>query len=249
MSALLRSELLKIRTTRAWWAYLGALLLLTGVGVAGELGTADSSSRSELGFQQGLVDAVGVAVLLAVILGITVVTTEFRHGTVTPTFLATPQRERVIAAKSAATVGVAIGFALLSLAVVAAVAIPWLAILDAQSHLGDGGIWTRAAQQLLAAALWALTGVAVGVLVHSQVAALVGTLVWIFLGETLLVGLFSLLDVDAAAGYLPFRALDAADGTGGENLLSYGGGIAVSLGWIALLGGLGALRTRRRDIT
>ena len=249
MSALVHSELLKIRTTRSWWAYLVALVLLTGAGVAGEIGSADSADRSTLGFQEGLVETVGVAVILAVILGITIVTTEFRHGTVTPTFLAAPHRERVMAAKSAASVVVATGFALLSLAVVAAVALPWLAIVDAQTHLGDGELWTRATQQILAAALWALMGVAVGAVVHSQVAALVGTLVWIFLGETLLLGLLGLLDAEGVAAYLPFRALDAADGTGGDDLQSYGPGVAVAIGWIALLGALGTGRTRRRDIS
>jgi len=92
-------------------------------------------------------------------------------------------------------------------------------------------------------------GVAVGSVVHSQVAALVGALVWVFLGETLLAGLAGLLDVDGAVPYLPFRALDGADGTGGENLLSYWSAVAVSLGWVALLGAAGVWRTRRRDIT
>jgi hypothetical protein len=49
--------------------------------------------------------------------------------------------------------------------------------------------------------------------------------------------------------YLPFRALDAADGTGGDNLISYWPGVAVSLGWIALIGAAGVWQTSRRDIT
>ncbi|MBA2297587.1 MAG: hypothetical protein H0W14_06065 [Actinobacteria bacterium] len=76
-----------------------------------------------------------------------------------------------------------------------------------------------------------------------------GALVWIFLGETLLIGLVGLLDIDGAAAYLPFQALDAADGTGGGDLLSYWAGVAVALGWVALLGAVGTERTRRRDIT
>jgi ABC-type transport system involved in multi-copper enzyme maturation permease subunit len=246
--SLVRSELLKIRTTRAWWGYLAAIVLLTGVATAGNVGTAEKAARSTVDFQRDLTDAVGFAALLALILGITIVTSEFRHGTVTPTFLAEPRRERVIASKAVATALVAIGFALLALLVIYAVAVPWLTIVDAQLHVGESEIWTRAVQQIFAVLLWALTGVAIGVLVHNQVAALVGTLVWIFLGETLLLGLFSLLDIDGATSYLPFHALDAADGTGGEDLLSYWPGVAVSLGWIALLAVVGTERTRRRDI-
>jgi ABC-2 type transport system permease protein len=249
VTALVRSELLKIRTTRSWWAYLIVIVLLTGIAVAGEIGTSESESRSNVDFQLGLIDTVGIAVLIAIILGITIVTTEFRHGTVTPTFLASPNREHVLAAKATAGIAIAIGFALLSLAVVAAVAVPWLAIVDARVHLAEGEFVERSAQQLLSAVLWVLTGIAIGALVHSQVASLVGTLIWIFLGEALLVGLFGLLDIDGAIAYLPFHALDAADGSGGEQLLSYGSGVAVSLGWIALLGAVGTGRTRRRDIT
>ena len=97
--------------------------------------------------------------------------------------------------------------------------------------------------------LWGLLGVAIGILVQSQVAALVGTLVWIFLVETLLIGVFGWLDIEGLAPYLPIQALDAVDGTGGEDLLSYWPGVAVSLAWIAVLGVAGTERLRRRDIT
>lgn len=249
MSALVKAELLKIRTTRAWWAYLLVIVLLTGIGAAGEIGSSESENRSTLSFQLGLVDTIGIAVLFAIIVGITIVTTEFRHGTVTPTFLAEPHRERVIVAKAIAAVIAAIGFALLSLLVLAAVAIPWLTIVDAQLQLGDGEFLTRTGEQILSTVLWALMGVAIGTAVHSQVAALVGTLLWIFLVENLLVGLLGLADADAVAEYLPFHALDAADGSGGDNLLSYGPGLAVTLGWILLLGAFGTWRTIRRDIS
>jgi len=249
MSALFSSELLKVRTIRSWWAYLIVIVLFTGLAVAAEIGSAENADRGTVDFQQGLVETAGIALLLAIILGITIVTTEFRFGTVTPTFLAAPRRELVIAAKALAAVAVAIGFALLSLVVVAAVGLPWLAIVDAETHLGHGELWTSAAQQVLTAVLWALMGIAIGTVVQSQVASLVGTLVWIFLGETLLIALFGLIDIDGAAAFLPFQALDAADGSGGDELLAYGPGIAVSLGWVALLGAVGTERTRRRDIT
>jgi ABC-type transport system involved in multi-copper enzyme maturation permease subunit len=248
VTALVRSELLKIRTTRSWWAYLVVIVLLTGIGTAGSIGSAEIADRSTLSFQLDLVSTAGLSVLMAIILGITIITTEFRHGTVTPTFLAEPRRERVILSKAIAAVVVAIGFALLALVVVAAVAIPWLTIVDAEV-LHDTELLTRAGEQILSVVLWALIGVAIGTAVHSQVAALVGTLVWIFLVENLLVGLFGLVDADGVAEYLPFHALDAADGTGADNLLSYGGGLAVTLGWILLLGAFGTWRTLRRDIS
>jgi ABC-type transport system involved in multi-copper enzyme maturation permease subunit len=225
------------------------IVLLTGIAVAGQVGSAADDERSTVDFQVGLADSVGITVILAIILGIMVITTEFRHGTTTPTFLAQPRRERVIAAKVTATAIVAIAFAFLSLLVTAAVALPWLSIVGATSHAGEGEVLAQVAQAFFAVLMWALMGVAIGTVVHSQVAALVGTLVWIFLGETLLWGLFGLIDIDGAAAYLPFRALDGADGTGGDDLLGYWPAVAVSFGWIALFLLAGAARTLRRDIT
>jgi ABC-2 type transport system permease protein len=138
---------------------------------------------------------------------------------------------------------------MLALAVTAAITVPWLSIVGDESHIGDPEIGKRAAQLLGSVVLWALMGLAIGSVVHSQVAALVGTLVWIFLGEGLLWGLFALLDVDGAVEYLPFRALQATDGTGDEDTLGYWPAVAVSLAWIAAIGVVGVVRTRRRDIT
>ena len=248
MSSLVRAELLKVRTTRGWWGYLIAIVLLVGLGVAGDIGS-NAEIRALRDFQVDLIEAAGFGAVLALILGITMVTTEFRHGTITPTFLAEPRRERVLATKASAGTLVFLFFAVLALLVVAAVALTWLSITGDEIHFFNGEVGKRAAQTLLGAVLWGLLGVAIGSIVQGQVAALVGTLVWIFVVENLLVGLLGLLDSDGVAEYLPFRALDAADGTGGDNLLSYWPGVAVSIGWIVVLGAAGVWRTSRRDIT
>jgi ABC-type transport system involved in multi-copper enzyme maturation permease subunit len=249
VTALVRSELLKVRTTRGWWAYLIVLVGLVGIGTAAEVGSRSVDERSGLEFQLALVDLVGIASLLAIILGITIVTTEFRHGTITPTLLATPGRGRVLAGKAIAGVLVAAFFAVLAFAVIAAVASVWVSIDGGDLQLADADVAERAGKTLLGVVLWLLLGAAIGSVVHNQVSALVGSLLWLFLVETLLVGLFSLLDVEGLSEYLPFHAIDGADGSGGDNLLDYRPALAVTCGWIVVLGAAGLWRTRRRDIT
>ena len=249
MTALVRAELLKVRTTRGWWAYLIVLVGLVGIGTAAEVGSRSVDERSGLDFQLALVDLVGITSLLAIILGITIVTSEFRHGTITPTLLATPGREGMLAGKAVAGVIIAIFFAALAFVVIGVVAAVWVSIDGGELQLIDADVAERAVKTVVGVILWLLLGVAIGSVVHSQVAALVGTLVWIFLVETLVVGLLSLVDADGVAEYLPFHALDGADGAGGDNLLDYWPALAVSCAWIALLGAAGVWRTRRRDIT
>jgi ABC-2 type transport system permease protein len=245
---LVRSELLKIRTTRGWYVYLALIVLLVGLGAAGDVGTAEELERSEVEYQRGLVEGAGFAALLAAILGIITLTTEFRHGTITPTVLNTPRRERVVGAKVIAVVLVSLGFGLLGLAVLAVVASIWFGAVGAENRLAEPEVLELAAQVLFSAVLWGLVGLAVGALVQSQVAALVGTLIWVFLAETILVGVLGLLDLDGVADYLPFQALDAADGTN-VGALPYWTAVAVSLAWIVGIGAAGTDRVRRRDLT
>ena len=101
------------------------------------MGSCSLDERSGLDFQLALIDLVGIASLLAIILGITIVTTEFRHGTITPTLLATPGRERVLAGKAIAGVLVAILFALLAILVVLVVASIYTSIDGGHLQLAD----------------------------------------------------------------------------------------------------------------
>ena len=181
-------------------------------------------------------------------LGIVLVTGEFRHGTITPTFLVTPVRERVLAAKLAFGVAGGIALAVLALLIVAAVAVPWLLALGDPLSL-DGDTVQKAAEVVLQAALWAALGVAIGAAVQGQVAALLGTLIWVLVAETLISALLSVLDLDRVARFLPNAALSAVVGEGADDRLTFVPALLVSLGWIALVGTIGLVRTQRTDVT
>ena len=127
MSALVAAELVKLRTTRAWMGYLAAAVLLTGLGAAGRLGSAQRIELGTQAFQRNLLSHSLVSGLLALVVGVVIVTVEWRHGTITRTFLVTPRRERVLLAKAAVAALAGTILALVSVAVVLAVAVPWLA--------------------------------------------------------------------------------------------------------------------------
>lgn len=247
MSGLLAAELLKLRTVRAFWGYLGALVALAGIGAAGTVGSATQADRARDSFAPDLVSVGSVAGLITLVLGIVVVTSEFRHGTITPVFLVTPVRRRVLEAKWLTAIAAGAVLAILALAVIAAVAVPWLAVLGESPTVGGEAV-ERALRVVLQAALWAALGVAIGTAVQGQVAALVGALIWFLVAEPLLSALLGALDVDAVVPYLPNRAMDGVL-EAGEGRLSFAGALAVAVGWISVLGALGVVRTERADVT
>jgi ABC-2 type transport system permease protein len=247
--ALLSSELLKVRTTRARFAYPLAIALLAGLGTVGAVGSGADRDRGSVEFQTELLEIGAlIAPLLALLLGITIVTSEFRHGTITPTFLAVPLRERVLAAKSLVAALLGGAFALFAFVVSAVIAAPWLVAIGEQIRFADGEVIRYALQIVVATAVWALLGTAVGAAVHSQIAGLVGALVWLLIAENIVVALLGLAGWERAGDYFPGKAIaDVAANGGGA--LGFWPALAVSLAYVVLIGAVGLVRTRRRDIT
>jgi ABC-2 type transport system permease protein len=245
MTALVSAEILKLRTTRAWIGYLVALVALTGIGAAGTVGSA----RPRIGTPEltdDLMSAASFATVLAFVLGIVAMTSEWRHGTVTRTFLVTPRRSRVLVAKELFILVIGALLALVGLFVVLLVAVSWLEVEG--SSLETSGLASQAARVIASSMLWGALGVGVGAIVHGQTPALVGSILWVLLGEALLVALLGLVDAEVVGDYLPGRALSAFDGSESGGLSMWPAG-AVALGWVVGLAALGYLRISREDVT
>lgn len=245
---LLMAELLKLRTTPR--SLVGFVILVVAVGALGAAVTIGGTPADERGaptFDVDLVGSTEATVLVAILLGITLVTREWRHGTITPTFLATPRRERVTVAKLAASGVVGFLVAVLALVVVLVVAIPWLAAIDEPFDL-TGEVRERMALVVTATVLWGLLGAAIGSLVHSQVGATLGTILWFLLIEPLARVALDLLDTGDGADYLPGSVLSAAAGRPDEGL-SIWAGITGALAYVVVIGAAGIVRTNRRDVT
>jgi hypothetical protein len=179
------------------------------------------------------------------VIGILIMTTEYRFMTVTSTFLVTPRRGRVVTAKmlAAAVVSALIGAVsvILSFALAAV-------ILSFKTH-ADVPATTQlqiAGGVLLSCALYGILGVSVGALITNQIAAVVVALVWTFVVEALLVAL-----LPSIGRWLPAGANNAIlqGSRRGTDFLPAWGGALVLIGYAVIFALVAARTTLRRDVT
>jgi ABC-2 type transport system permease protein len=254
-----RVELLKLTSTRLGYGLLAVVAGLTPVWTSIAASRAGSGSGGPAPLYtaagQTTIIAGGVwSMIIAMVLGVTISSGEFRHHTATNTYLAVPDRNRVLAAK--AVVG-AIGGAVYGIAgfvTALAVGLSFTAAHGYRLVIGAGTLADWGVGRVVGTALLGVIGVVVGSLVRSQLAGVVGVFLWALLLESLIGGLFG-----AARPYLPYTAATSLAGTPlGEAGFSPASGVAplpfaaatALLIAIALAGaGVAARTTVRRDIT
>jgi ABC-2 type transport system permease protein len=241
--AQIRAELLKVRSTRTTLGLmLGmiALILLFAL-LTGLLSKASGLSSSE--DQRQLLSLGSVAGLFSALAGVLLVTSEFRFGTIRPTFLFTPQRPRVLAAKLAASLLAGIAFGVIGEGIGFAIGYVILAARGISFTLGGGDVTVLILGTLAATALWAALGVGFGAIVRNQVGAVIGLLAWGFIVDNLLFGL-----VPSVGRFTPTRAQDALIGLKTDHLLSPTGGGLVLVAWVVALALIGIALVTRRDV-
>ena len=186
MIAQLRSELLKQRSTQTTLFLFLAMVGLVAFAVALHviaLSTGHLATRSgQLGvFEVGT----KVGMIFAGLVGAMAITAEIRYGTIRPTFLVTPRRGPVLAAKLVISGLAGVLFGLLAEGLMAAAATVAFAARGIDIQLASGDYLQLLAGGAAAAALWAALGVGIGALVRNQVGTLVGLCAWMFLVETI----------------------------------------------------------------
>lgn len=266
-----RSETTKQFGTAMWWVLIvvfvgyvaftaGILGAVFGASATGSLpgGTTGGELPSE-GLPQ-ILYSTGTAIgyVFPLLIGTLMVTGEFRHKTLTATFLATPRRGLVLLAKI--VVGIGMGVIYGAAGVVASVApsAPFLAGFGLDTELASPDIWALLGRMLLASVLWVLVGIGVGALVRNQVGAIVIVLVFTQFLEP--VGRAAAAFVDGLADvmqYLPGAASDALVGASvftsmpgsAASALEWWAGGLVLLGYGVVLIVLGYLVSWRRDVS
>lgn len=295
---LIRSELLKIRTTNVWWTFLIGAFFATALALTvwilvgnSQINTAEQAasepfqpSEEALENEQlleierqawelsqditrTLHDTMAeiytsgqfLGLMFAMLLGALLVTNEYHHQTATATFLATPKRSRVIASKLATAMLAAGFFWVFSTVLSIAAGATFLSIKGYGPQLGEWPVLRAILLNGLAYGLWGVLGIGLGVLIRSQIAAIVvGTVAY-------LIGTFLFLQVIVPLLYFLLGwewVLDVSilwPGIASTVMISpepifpgmpdwWAGGL-VLVGYGLLFGLIGTLLTRHRDIS
>jgi hypothetical protein len=259
MTGLIRSELRKWSTTRMWFGLtLGGVLavavitlisaLTSGSGAGGNgPGIPPLSDPAQVRTVYGT--AFGIGSLFTLILGVIAICGEFRHQTITPTFLASPRRNRVVEAKVASIIIVG---ALSGIVMIVAGLVVGAIVISARgfdTRLGSGDVLQVLALMVLGLVVWSVLGLGVGTLLKNQVAAILVVVGFTFIAEPLLLAGLNTLEWFSVSKFLPGQASMAMVRTGGEHLQSWWGGTLTLLVYSAVAAALGMFFTLRRDVS
>ncbi|MFC0864492.1 ABC transporter permease [Sphaerimonospora cavernae] len=261
MTSLVKAELQKLFTTRLWWILLIVLLLLTGVFLGFFIGFAGVESDGVAGIpatddpkwaQLAWTTGAQMSWIMVMILGVIMMTSEFRYQTITGTFLTTPRRSQVIVAKLVSGLVVGALYALAVLVFQALVVIPTVLISGGELSLSESHIPQISLGILVSTALYAVFGIGLGALVRNQIAGIVGAIVWTYIIESIFTAIPALQGVgkwlpSGAANAL--MSIDIDTGLGVPHWLPAWGGALVLVGYGLLFAAIASATTVRRDIT
>ncbi|MGN9812221.1 ABC transporter permease [Micromonospora sp. BQ11] len=272
---LVRSELLKIRTTSTWWILALIYLPLWGITLffnylqsdalvngnmaeapEDQAATIEAVSQPEAVAANLFTNGQFFGLMMVMLLGIIVVTSEFFHQTVTTTFLTVPHRTAVMLAKLVAAAALGVLFWLVTTAanLLAGAAVLGGIGLDPSY---SGAVWEAVGLNGLAYLLWAILGVGLGVLIRSQIGATV-TGILLYLGGS--IGAVIIISVLAERYGDWINKLQLAVPSLASSLMVTGtdgipgnppqwAGAAVLIGYALVAGVVGTLMVRRRDIS
>jgi hypothetical protein len=270
LTGAVRSELLKFFTTRLWWGMLigvfacGAAFALiigllytsekfleqSGNGGFGGAPVGDDVQIANSVYTAGL----SISYLLMLVIGVIQIGAEYRHRTVTSTFLAQPRRPVVMLGKVLALVAIAAAYGLVNLVGSVLVGAITLHARGAPAFPSAEVVRTLALSMLVLG-LWALIGLGIGILIPNQVAALLIGVGAAWLVEPLLGLAIKASDFGQQhiAPYLPSEAsqavINTAKASADDVRLSWWGGAIALFCWAAAFAGAGIVRVLRQDIS
>ena len=230
------------------YGFVGALLLIIAILVivtAFENPEGDLARESD---QAGMYGAAATGIIFILLLGVMIMSGEFRHGTITQTLLITPNRWKVLGAKliAAALAGFVIGV----IAEVFTFVLFWpLLQIRGIDFVFEDEARSYVIGSILATTLWGALGVAVGSLMRNQVAAIIVVFAAFLIVEPILTGV-----LEGRSGlwgeipnYFPVHVITGIIG-GDEATLSRVAALGVMAVYLAVLSVLGGRFVLSRDV-
>ena len=257
MIALFRAEFLKLSSTRTAFGLFIAAIVVSVLPAVLVMSLVPRDALSDGG---ATIAASGLTIvpILAVVFGILGMTNEYRHGTITYTYLTTPRRGIVMIVKLLCygIVGTAVMAAtallvVLAIALIAAlrdIALPWFTA----SSVSDLKTLRDAGMFLLASGMMTAFGVSLGALLRAQVPTVAGVVVWALAVESIIAVIKPRVGI-----YLPFAAFQQLT-MGGSLRVGEGGGLPsltrpeaflVAIAYITVFSVAAVFTSMRRDVT
>jgi ABC-2 type transport system permease protein len=239
------SEWRKLRTTRSAYGLLAGAVTLAGLAAWAMVATMHFGSSVALTTLPGFAEMMVIVPIFVVVLGIRSYTDEARHGSIVPTLLTDPNRRRVVAAKAAVLGIAAVGFALAASATVALVSSALLVAQGTAITVSLASVGLLVVKAIVICVLWSAIGLGVGLTVAHQVAAIVGAILWLLVGESLAEmlasGVAKFLPGHVATSLLGIASADAS-------LVTPLTGAVALTGWALVSVAIGSQVFARRDI-
>lgn len=244
MTDQLLSEFRKMRSTRTNLGLLAGMIALILVFLLTIGLTGPRSDLADHDHQHRLFSVGTQAALFATLIGVMAITSEFRHGTIRSTFVVTPHRRRVIAAKVLSSLLMGLLFGAFAIGLSFAVGYAVLAARGAHLALDENHVLLLVLGTIAMTALWAALGVGLGALMKNQVFAVIALLVWTGVVNPILDSA-----VPGAGRFTPIAASASVTADPSNYLLSPLLGGLLLLAYTVLFVVIGAMLVARRDVT
>jgi ABC-2 type transport system permease protein len=263
VSAVLRSEVRKITTTRLWWILLICVFLLAGcyatlpgvVAVLQHPSAGAGSAFSDPGTIRSVYNGGNtVSRIIAMVVGITAFGSEYRHQTLASSYLATPRRLRLLMGKVGSLLTFGLLYGVASVAAGMLVAVPFVLANDGTFALDQPATWRSLGLGVVSVALWTMIGLGIGILIKNMLTAMLVGISLAYLVEPIVSAVFFLRKWDLPLNLMPSGATNAMLGTtspvlfAGQHPFVWWQGGLVLAGWCVLPAIIGVVATIRQDV-
>jgi ABC-2 type transport system permease protein len=239
-----RAEILKIRSTRTTIGLvLGMLVLVVAITLLSGLLQHASDLENNTENQRQLLGIGGIAGVFSALAGLLLLTSEYRFGTIRPTYLVAPSWPRILGAKIIASLVVGGVFGIVGMGISYGIGYLCLSERNIPFALDHGDEAWLLLGTIAGTAIWGAIGVGLGSIVRNQIGAVIGLLAWSFVVENILFGL-----VPSVGRFTIVQASNAFQGSTEDHLLAPAVGGLVMLAWMTVLAVVGWAWTSRRDV-